>query len=74
MVFRLFVLNKGLGEMNKDQLRETTLDPAQCSLLQVHVGDPATTDEILSTLMGDAVEPRRDFIISHANASLEVDV
>jgi DNA gyrase subunit B len=64
---------KGLGEMNPDQLKKTTLDPASRSLLQVQVDDQATADEVLSILMGEEVEPRREFIMSHAqSANLDI--
>jgi DNA gyrase subunit B len=61
---------KGLGEMNPGQLWETTLDPAARSLLQVRINHRDDAEEIFSTLMGDVVEPRRDFIQAHA---LEVE-
>ena len=57
---------KGLGEMNADQLWETTLDHNKRTLLQIKVGDIDDAEEIISTLMGNIVEPRRDFINANA--------
>ncbi len=65
---------KGLGEMNPEQLWDTTMNPANRMLVQVKIDDVEMTDDIFTTLMGDKVEPRREFIQNHALEVADLDI
>ena len=65
---------KGLGEMNAEELRETTLDPNNRTLIKVKMDNVSEADDMFRILMGDKVEPRREFIEQHALDVGELDI
>ncbi len=64
---------KGLGEMEPEELWETTMDPSKRTLMQVQLDDALKADELFRTLMGEKVEPRRDFIVKYAKEVKDID-
>ncbi|HHB76831.1 MAG TPA: DNA gyrase subunit B, partial [Desulfobulbus sp.] len=64
----------GLGEMNPEQLWDTTMNPENRTLIQVKIDNAESADDMFTTLMGDKVEPRREFIQNHALEVSELDI
>ncbi|MBF8299587.1 MAG: gyrB, partial [Dehalococcoidia bacterium] len=65
---------KGLGEMNAEQLWESTMDPKSRVLLQVGIDDAVTAEEVFTTLMGEEVQPRKQFIQAYAKSVRNLDI